>query len=60
MYIAIAIIIIGAIYLLKNLGVISVNLWSIIWPILIILFGIALLIRKKKYRDGFHKLFKKN
>ncbi|MCX6813531.1 MAG: DUF5668 domain-containing protein [Candidatus Azambacteria bacterium] len=44
-------IIIGSAFLLKNLGYISGSTWGIIWPALLIVFGIGILLRKG--RDDF-------
>jgi hypothetical protein len=41
------ILIIGLFFLLKNLGLITGHLWSILWPLLIIAIGLKLLFRKK-------------
>ena len=44
---AIAFIIIGAIFLLKNLGFLAGINWEIIWPIALIVIGILMIFRKK-------------
>jgi len=44
-------IVIGVAFLLKNLGYISGSTWGIIWPALLIVFGVGILIRKG--RDDF-------
>jgi len=51
-------IIIGAFYLLRNLGIISADLWSVFWPTIIIIIGIRLLIRTKRW-DHFWKQLEK-
>lgn len=43
MFFGIAIVVIGAVFLLQNLGVISSNVWSIIWPSLLIIAGICMI-----------------
>jgi len=43
MFIGFAIILIGLIFLLQNLGLISADVWQIIWPALIILFGLSII-----------------
>ncbi|MDD2909408.1 MAG: DUF5668 domain-containing protein [Candidatus Pacebacteria bacterium] len=45
MFIGFSILIIGVILLLKNLGFISINAWSIIWPCIIITFGLSLIFK---------------
>jgi len=39
-------IIIGVIFLLKNLGFISVGVWEILWPIFLITLGISFIVRR--------------
>jgi len=43
----IALIILGAIFLLKNLGILAGVQWDIIWPIVVIAIGIAMVAKKK-------------
>lgn len=42
--------IIGVVFLLRNLGFISADAWDIIWPAIIIAVGLWILFRKK---NGF-------
>ena len=44
------ILIIGLFFLLKNLGLITGNLWSILWPLLVMAIGLKLIFRKKHSR----------
>jgi len=46
MWWGIVIIVLGVVFLLKNLGVISGVSWGIIWPAMVIVFGLALISRK--------------
>jgi membrane-associated PAP2 superfamily phosphatase len=46
MFFGIAVVVIGVVFLLQNLGFISSNVWSIIWPVLIILFGFSIIFKK--------------
>jgi hypothetical protein len=39
-------IVLGAVLLLKNLGIIQAATWDVLWPVLLILLGVALLKRK--------------
>ncbi len=41
-------IIIGVIFLLKNLGFISADAWDILWPILLTTLGISFVVRRGK------------
>lgn len=59
-FLAVVLIIIGALALLTNLGVLTAAIWKW-WPILIIIFGIYILVlkkKKKKIAAGhiFHKI----
>ena len=44
---AIALIIIGAIFLLKNLGLLAAINWDLIWPIVLNAVGVLMLFKKK-------------
>lgn len=46
MFFPVAIIVIGAIFLLQNLGLISSNVWGIIWPALLIIAGASMIWKK--------------
>jgi len=39
-----AILIVGVLLLFQNLGIINVNIWAVLWPLLIILLGIQILV----------------
>lgn len=41
--------IIGLAYLLKSLGVLTDVTWSFIWPVILMLFGLALIFKRKKF-----------
>ena len=43
----VALIVLGAIFLLKNLGLLAMVNWDIIWPIVVIALGIAMVSKKK-------------
>lgn len=45
MFIGFSILLIGIILLLKNLGFIPGDAWDIIWPSLIIIFGLSLVLK---------------
>ena len=45
MFIGIALIVIGVVFLLQNLGLISSSAWQIVWPTLIIIFGLCMMSR---------------
>ncbi|MFA5012952.1 MAG: DUF5668 domain-containing protein [Candidatus Paceibacterota bacterium] len=52
MFIGIAIVIIGVVILMQNLGIITYNAWQIIWPALIILLGLSLIFKSSCCRSG--------
>ena len=43
---------VGVLLLLQNLGILSVNVWQLFWPIAIILFGLWFLLRSSKASDA--------
>jgi len=47
MIIGLILIIIGAVFLLQNLGYISEGAWSIIWPAILIVIGLGTLLKRK-------------
>jgi hypothetical protein len=47
MIIGIIIIIIGLVFLLQSLGLITGSVWQIIWPILIIIAGLGIICKEK-------------
>jgi len=51
MFISYALIILGVVFLLKNLG--------IIWPLILILIGLYPLIKARRYRLFWEKIWKK-
>ena len=55
MFFGIVILILGVIFLLNNLGIITGEVWPIIWPCLIIAFGLAIVCRRKKRDDKWRK-----
>jgi len=60
MGIPLVLILIGILFLLKNLGIITGSIWSILWPLLVIILGLSLLARKKRWRvfeQRFYKMF---
>lgn len=52
MAIGLLVIVVGVLFLLKNLGVIAGNFWDILWPLVIVVAGISMLFGcKKHHRD---------
>jgi hypothetical protein len=48
MYVGFLLIVIGVLFLLKNLGIISGSFWDILWPIVVVFVGISMLFGRKK------------
>ena len=49
MIIGLILIIIGAVFLLQNLGYISEGAWSIIWPAILIVIGLAVILKRRNH-----------
>jgi len=47
MFFSLILIVTGIVFLLQNLGYISEGAWSIIWPVISILIGISILVKRK-------------
>ena len=56
MFFGLTIVIIGLVFLLKNLGLIGSDVWPIIWPSLVIILGLSILLKRKRHRDKWDKL----
>jgi len=48
MFFGLLLILIGLIFLLKQLGILSGSVWGVIWPALLIIWGLVILTRKGK------------
>lgn len=55
---AFVLIIIGAIFLLKNLGLIVIS-WSVVWPLIIIGIGIYIAVVSRRVTGWCHKTWEK-
>jgi len=52
MYLGLFLMILGVLLLLKNLGIIAADFWAILWPLIIVFFGILMLfVRKGRHGD---------
>ncbi len=51
MFLGLILIVIGLVFLLKNLGYISEPAWSIIWPVILIVIGLGTLLKRD---EGFY------
>lgn len=47
----------GVLFLLKNLGIISGDVWGIFWPILIIILGLEIFIGSLRKKSFFRNFF---
>jgi len=59
MFIGLFLIIIGAVFLLKNLGIITGEVWGIIWPLSLIIFGVYLALKNCCRKLFWEKIQKK-
>lgn len=50
MIFGVALLILGVLFLLKNLGILEANVSSAFWPMILIIFGLNLLLGKKKQK----------
>ncbi len=55
MFFGFIILIIGLIFLLKNLGFIGNDVWPIIWPSLVIAVGLSILLKRRKHEKKWEK-----
>lgn len=46
-FVAVVMIVIGGLFLLNTMGIVSFNIWSMLWPILLIMFGLAILFSRQ-------------
>jgi len=47
MFVGLILLVIGAVFLLRNLGYISATSWSIIWPAILIIIGLGVLLKRR-------------
>lgn len=59
MFISLLFIVIGIVFLLKNLGVITGDVWGIIWPLILIVFGVYLTLKAHRCRLFWDRIWKK-
>jgi uncharacterized membrane protein HdeD (DUF308 family) len=59
MFVGLMALVVGIVFLLQNLGYISGNVWGIIWPALVIIFGLAMIMRPKLRANWFENKKKK-
>lgn len=55
MFFGLIIIIIGLVLLLKNLDILTTSSWNIIYPTVIVIIGLAIILKKKRSKgDSIH------
>ncbi|MCK4354897.1 hypothetical protein KAW43_00900 [Candidatus Parcubacteria bacterium] len=59
MFFAFLLIILGVIFLLKNLGIITGDLFGIIWPLVLILLGVWIIVLRYEWKFRTHRVMKK-
>ena len=59
MFFALALLVIGVVWLLNALGILQGQVWDIIWPAFLIVFALSMLIKNKKDCSEFHSFGKR-
>ena len=59
MFFSFLLIIIGAVFLLKNLGLINVDVWGIIWPLILIGLGVYLALKTYRFKLFWDRIWRK-
>ena len=54
MFIGLALVVVGIIFLFEKLGIISGSIWGYVWPSLIILFGLSMILGKRRWKKGWY------
>lgn len=48
MFFGILLVVLGALFLLRNLGILGASVWGIVWPVAIVLLGLSMVFKKNK------------
>ena len=59
MFIASIFVIIGVVFLLRNLGIISGDIWGVIWPMVLVVFGLYIFLKHYYWKLFWGKVWKK-
>lgn len=59
MLFALFFILLGVLFLLKNLGIITSNIWGILWPLILILIGCWLIFLRYEWKLRTNKVVEK-
>ena len=43
----VALVVVGVVFLLKNLGILPSVAWDIVWPVALVVIGLAMIFKKK-------------
>lgn len=52
-------ILLGIIFLLKNLGIITASTWSVVWPLILILIGIYIFWKRYEWGKWRERIWRK-
>lgn len=59
MFIGILLVIVGLVFLLKNVGLIAESVWGILWPSVVIALGLYSILKMHRCRMFWGKVWKK-
>jgi sulfite exporter TauE/SafE len=59
MFVGLIIIVIGLVLLMQNMGFVGPDIWNVIWPSLIILFGLSLLMKRRRSEERWDRFEQK-
>ncbi len=59
MFIAFFFILLGVVFLLRNLGILSGDVWGILWPLILISIGLAMLLKIHYWKTFWGRVWKK-
>jgi hypothetical protein len=48
MFFGLLLVILGVLFLLRNLGILDSSVWGILWPLAIVVLGLSIAIKKNK------------
>ena len=57
-FLGLSIIAIGAVFLLKNTGILTVGAWLVIWPLLVVIIGTYLLIIARRFHQWVDRMWR--
>ena len=54
MWVGFALICMGILVLLSNMDIIRGNVWNYIWPLILVIFGISLILKRGRHGHWYH------